>query len=69
MAPARPLRVKTLLGDYPNTLALKLGAVATPRLDFDFADVKLPQNAFKAVVRGKYDLAEPAIVTCLQAGR
>jgi 4,5-dihydroxyphthalate decarboxylase len=67
MAPARPLRVKTLLGDYPNTLALKLGAVATPRLDFDFADVKLPQNAFKAVVRGKYDLAEPAIVTCLQA--
>jgi 4,5-dihydroxyphthalate decarboxylase len=65
LAPA--LRVKTLLGDYPNTLALKSGVVATPRLDFDFADVKLPQNAFKAVVRGEYDVAELAIVTCLQA--
>lgn len=67
MTLARPLRVKTLLGDYPNTAALKSGVVATPQLDFDFADVKLPQNAFKAVVRGEYDVAELAIVTYLQA--
>jgi len=61
------LRVRTLLGDYANTRALKSGALASPRLSFDFADVKLPQNAFKAVVRGEYDVAELAIVTYLQA--
>jgi len=67
MTAAQPLGVKTLLGDYPNTAALKSGAVATPRLRFEFDDVKLPQNAFKAVVRGEYDVAELAIVTYLQA--
>jgi 4,5-dihydroxyphthalate decarboxylase len=61
------LKVRTLLGDYPNTVALKSGAAASPRLAFDFADVRLPQNAFKAVVRGEYDVAELAIVTYLQA--
>ena len=61
------LRLHTLLGDYANTRALKSGAVASPRLNFDFADAKLPQNAFKAVVRGEYDVAELAIVTYLQA--
>lgn len=61
------LHVRTLLGDYANTRALKSGAVASERLVFDFADVELPQNAFKAVVRGEYDVAELAIVTYLQA--
>jgi len=60
-------RLRALLGDYPNTQALKRGAVSSPRLAFDFDDVKLPQNAFKAVVRGEYDVAELAIVTYLQA--
>lgn len=67
MTAAQALRVKTLLGDYPNTAALKSGALVSPRLSFDFADVKLPQNAFKAVVRGEFDVAELAIVTYLQA--
>lgn len=61
------LQLHTLLGDYVNTAALKKGMVASPRLRFDFADVKLPQNAFKAVVRGEFDVAELAIVTYLQA--
>lgn len=61
------LRLRTLLGDYANTRALKSGAVASRRLSFDFDDVKLPQNAFKAVVRGEYDVAELAIITYLQA--
>lgn len=61
------LQLHTLLGDYPNTAALKRGVVASPRIRFDFADVKLPQNAFKAVVRGEFDVAELAIVTYLQA--
>lgn len=61
------LRLRTLLGDYPNTAALKSGAVPSPRLVFDYADVKLPQNAFKAVIRGEFEVAELAIVTYLQA--
>lgn len=61
------LRIRAMLGDYPNTRALKSGAVVSGRLDFDFDDVKLPQTAFKAVVRGDYDVAELAVVTYLQA--
>ena len=62
------LTLQTLLGDYPNTLALKKGDVRSPELVFDFADVKVPNTAFKDVVRHlKYDVAEVAIVTYLQA--
>lgn len=60
--------VKTLLGDYPNTLGLKKRDIGSANLVFDFADVKLPNTAFKDVVRHfKYDVAELAIVTYLQA--
>jgi len=62
------LRLRTLLGDYANTAALKKGEVRSPYLVFDFADVKVPNTAFKDVVRHqKYDVAELAIVTFLQA--
>lgn len=61
------LQLHTLLGDYANTAALKKGVVASPRLHFDFSPEKLPQNAFKAVIRGEFDVAELAIVTYLQA--
>jgi 4,5-dihydroxyphthalate decarboxylase len=62
------LKLQTLLGDYPNTLALKRGEVRSPDIDFVFADVKVPSTAFKDVVRHlKYDFAELAIVTFLQA--
>jgi len=64
---AQPLRLRTLLGSYPNTAALKSGAVSSPRVAFDFAGEKLPQNSFKAVVRGEFEVAELAIVTYLQA--
>ena len=60
--------LKTLLGDYPNTLALKKGEIRVPGIVFEFADVKVPNTAFKDVVRNlKYDVAELAIVTYLQA--
>src|SRR5215813_11405285 len=60
--------IRALLGDYPNTLALKSGAVKPSGLRFNFADVKVPNTAFKDVVRHlKYDAAELAIVTYLQA--
>lgn len=65
---SRTLILHTLLGDYPNTMALKKGEVRSPTLVFDFADVKVPNTAFKDVVRHlKYDVAELAIVTYLQA--
>ena len=61
------LRLRAMLGVYANTQALNTGSVASGRLAFDFDDVNLPQTAFKAVVRGDYDVAELAIVTYLQA--
>jgi 4,5-dihydroxyphthalate decarboxylase len=65
---ANILKLQTLLGDYPNTLALKKGEVRSPNITFDFADVKVPSTAFKDIVRHlKYDFAELAIVTFLQA--
>jgi len=61
-------RLKTLLGDYPVTEALKQGHVSTGALAFDFADVKVPHTAFKRVVRElEFDVAELAIMTFLLA--
>lgn len=62
------VRLRTLLGDYPNTKALKSGEIRSSSVVFDFADVTVPNTAFKDVVRHlKYDVAELAIVTFLQA--
>src|SRR6478735_8634858 len=62
------LKLYTLLGDYPNTAALKKGEVASDFIDFAFADVKVSNTAFKPLVReAKFDLGELAIVTYLQA--
>ncbi len=63
-----PLQLKTLLGDYANTRALRDGRLSSPNFTFDFADVKVPNRAFKRVVRNlEFDLAELALVTFLQA--
>lgn len=60
--------LRTLLGDYPNSKALKSGTIKSSTVALDFADVKVPNTAFKDVVRHlKYDVAELAIVTYLQA--
>jgi len=62
------MRLKTLLGDYPVTRALKEGRVRSASLELDFADVKVPHTAFKRVVRDlEFDVAEIAIVTFLMA--
>lgn len=62
------MRLKTLLGNYPVTQALKDGRVRSSTLKFDFADVKVPHTAFKRVVRDlEFDVAEIAIVTFLMA--
>ena len=58
----------TMLGNYPNTAALKSGKLPSDLVDFDFVDVKVANNQFKGIVRdAKYDVGELAIATYLQA--
>jgi len=60
--------LSALLGDYPVTRALRRGAVGSPRVRLDFADVPSVAPLFKRVVRdGAFDVAELAIVTFLLA--
>jgi 4,5-dihydroxyphthalate decarboxylase len=62
------MKLRTLLGDHPSTRPLKEGAIGSSRVAFEFADVKVPNRAFKQVVReNAFDLAELAIITYLQA--
>src|SRR5215470_17599000 len=62
------LKLHTMLGNYPNTKALKSGEIQSDLVGFDFVEVKVANNLFKSVVRdAKYDVAELAIVTYLQA--
>jgi 4,5-dihydroxyphthalate decarboxylase len=68
MAVQTKLTLNTMLGNYPNTKALKDGALKSDLVDFDFVEVKVANNLFKSVVRdAKYDLSELAIATYLQA--
>ncbi|HVX92109.1 MAG TPA: hypothetical protein VG985_02685, partial [Xanthobacteraceae bacterium] len=62
------LKLHTLLGNYPNVMALKKGDVRSDLVEFDIPEVKVANTQFKPLVReGKYDLGELAIVTFLQA--
>lgn len=62
------MRLKTLLGNYPVTQALREGRVRSALVELDIADVKVPHTAFKRVVRDlEFDVAEIAIVTFLMA--
>ncbi|MES2187102.1 MAG: phosphate ABC transporter substrate-binding protein [Pseudomonadota bacterium] len=61
-------RLKTLLGHYPITRALRDGVLAPETFAFDFADVKTPNRAFKRAVRElEFDIPELALVTFFQA--
>src|SRR5262245_45609005 len=44
-------KLHALLGDYPNTTAIRKGEVTSNLVDFDFADVKVSNTAFKPLVR------------------
>ena len=60
--------LRTVLGTYPHTNALKQGAIASPDIALAFADVKPNHKAFKPMVRElAFDVCEMAIVTFLQA--
>ena len=68
MPDTRKLTLQTMMGNYPITKPLKSGAVRSELVDLDFVEVKVANNLFKSVVRdAKYDVAELAIVTYLQA--
>lgn len=60
--------MKTLLGDYPVTAALKRGEIGSARVRLEFADIRPVSAGFKRVVRGlEFDVAELAITTFLMA--
>lgn len=61
------LKVKALMGDYPNTLALKSGKLSHPRIELDFGGENRPMLAFKRAVNGAFDVAELALTSFLQA--
>ena len=61
-------RLRTLLGDYPGTAALKSGAVKSDSVALDFADYSPAHRGFKPMVReAAFDASELAIVTFLMA--
>jgi 4,5-dihydroxyphthalate decarboxylase len=66
--PSEPPVLKTLLGDYANTRALRAGRLPNELFSLDYDPVKTPNRAFKRVVRElSFDVAELALVTYLQA--
>src|SRR5258708_25793954 len=68
MLDTKKLTLHTMLGNYPITKPLKSGAVRSDRVALDSVEVKVANTQFKQVVReAKYDVAELAIATYLQA--
>jgi len=68
MAGGEAMTLQAMFGPYPNTAALKQGEVRSPLVSFSFADVKVANTFFKALVREqRFDVSELAIVTYLQA--
>ena len=61
------LKVRVLMGDYPNTQALRSGRLGHPRIELDFCGENRPMLAFRRAVDGAFDVAELALTTFLQA--
>ncbi|MEO8321747.1 MAG: hypothetical protein ABI561_25875 [Bradyrhizobium sp.] len=62
------MRLRSLLGDYPGTAALKNGTTKSDTIAFDFGDYSPAHKGFKPMVReGAFDVSELAIVTFLMA--
>jgi 4,5-dihydroxyphthalate decarboxylase len=60
--------LRTLLGDYPHTAALKAGAISSDRVALDFVNYSPTNKGFKPMVREQaFDVSEMAIVTYLIA--
>jgi 4,5-dihydroxyphthalate decarboxylase len=69
MTAQTPLVLKTVIGGYGQTKALKEGAVASERLKFEFIEDYRPTNrAFRPMVeRLAFDVSEMALTTYLVA--
>ncbi len=60
--------LKTAIGSYPHTAALKSGAVRAPGVEFEFVEVSPILGAFRRMVRGlEFDVCEMAVTTYLAA--
>jgi 4,5-dihydroxyphthalate decarboxylase len=60
--------LRTNLADYPVTMAMKDGRLASPLVHLVFCGPKTAHNGFKPMIReGAFDAGELAIVTYLQA--
>jgi 4,5-dihydroxyphthalate decarboxylase len=60
--------LRTLLGDYPHTAALKAGSISSDRVALDFVNYSPTNKGFKPMVREQaFDVSEMAIVTYLIA--
>ena len=63
-----PVTLHSLLSTHPGTEALRRGRVSSSLVALEYADVKVANTQFKALVRElKYDFGELAVVTALQA--
>ena len=62
-----PVRLHSLLGSHAGTEALKAGRVSSPLVAFEYADVKVVNTQFKAMMRDlEFDFGEVAVATYLQ---
>ena len=60
--------LKTVIGSYPHTAALKDGSVRPTGIEFEFTEVSPIIAAFRRMVRGlEFDVCEMAITTYLAA--
>lgn len=63
-----PLQLRTNLADYPVTMAMKAGRVASASVSLQFCGPRVAHDGFKAMLRDHaFDAGELAIVTYLQA--
>jgi 4,5-dihydroxyphthalate decarboxylase len=62
------MRLRTLLGDHPQTAALKSGAIKSDLIELEFVEYSPTNKGFKPMVREQaFDVSEMAIVTYLMA--
>jgi len=62
-----PVTLHSLLGNHAGTEALKTGRVSSSLVAFEYADVKVVNTRFKAMMRDlEYDFGEIAVATFLQ---
>jgi 4,5-dihydroxyphthalate decarboxylase len=71
--PREPLRLRTVLGNYPHVAPLRDGRVKSPRVELEFIDITPLPVAFRRILReGDLDLCEMAVASHLlghEAGR